>query len=113
MKFIIDILLMGVIMLIGAYLVPGVQVDGFVSALIAAVLIAVANATLGFILRILTFPITVITLGLFSFVITVLMILLVDSIFDGFHTSGFLSAALLAIVVSIMKMIFGSILNRD
>jgi putative membrane protein len=113
MKYIIDILLMGVIMLIGAYLVPGIQVDGFVSALIAAVLIAVANATLGFFLRILTFPITVITLGLFSFVITVLMILLVDSIFDGFHTSRFLSAALLAIVVSIMKMIFGSILNRD
>jgi putative membrane protein len=113
MKFIIDILLMGVIMLIGAYLVPGVQVDGFVSALIAAILIAVANATLGFILRVLTFPITVITLGLFSFVITVLMILLVDSIFDGFQTSGFLSAALLAIVVSIMRMIFGSILNRD
>jgi putative membrane protein len=113
MRFIIELLLMGVIMLIASYIVPGVQVDGFGSALLAAVLIAVANATIGFILRILTLPITILTLGLFSFVITVLMILLVDSVMDGFHTSGFFAAALLAIVVAIMKTLFGSVLNKD
>lgn len=113
MKFIIELLLMGVIMLIASYIVPGVQVDGFGSALIAAILIAVANATIGLILRILTFPITILTLGLFSFVITVLMILLVDSLMTGFNTSGFLAAAILAIVVAIMKAIFGGFLSKD
>ena len=113
MKIIIDILLMGIIMLIAAYLVPGVQVDGFGTAILAAILIAVTNATIGFILRVLTFPITILTLGLFSFIITVLMILLVDSMLDGFHTSGFLSAALLAIVIAIMKSIFGVLSKND
>lgn len=113
MKIVIDILLMGIIMLIAAYLVPGVQVNGFGTAIIAAILIALTNATIGFILRILTFPITILTLGLFSFVITVLMILLVDSMLDGFHTSGFWSAALLAIVIAIMKSIFGTFSKND
>jgi putative membrane protein len=113
MKIILDILLMGIIMLIAAYLVPGVQVDGFGTAIIAAILIALTNATIGFFLRVLTFPITILTLGLFSFVISVLMILLVDSIMDGFHTAGFWSAALLAIVLAIMKAIFGSLIKND
>jgi putative membrane protein len=113
MKIVLDILLMGIIMLLAAYLAPGVQVDGFGTAIIAAILIAVTNATIGFVLRILTFPITILTLGLFSFVITVLMILLVDNMLDGFHTAGFWSAALLAIFIAIMKSIFGSFAKND
>jgi putative membrane protein len=109
MKLILEILLMGFAMMVGAYLVPGVSVDGYMSALIAAVLIALANATLGLILRIFTFPLNVLTLGLISFIITVLMILLVDSWMKGFNTSGFLAAAILAIVVSLIKMILDSI----
>ena len=109
MKLILEILLMGFAMMVGAYLVPGVSVDGYMSALIAAVLIALANATIGLILRIFTFPLNVLTLGLISFIITVLMILLVDSWMKGFNTSGFLAAAILAIVVSLIKMILDSI----
>jgi len=113
MSFIIEILLMGLAMLIGAHIVPGVHVDGFGSAIIAAVLIALANATIGFILRILTFPINFLTLGLMSFVITVLMILLVDSLMSGFNTSGFFAAAFLAIVVALIKAIFGAIAGSE
>lgn len=109
MKTIVEILLMGLAMLIGAYVVPGVQVDGYLSALIAAVLIAIANATIGLILRIFTFPLNVLTLGLISFIITVLMVLLVDNVMDGFNTSGFLAAAILAIVVALLKMVLDSI----
>ncbi|MCY1517817.1 Mycobacterial 4 TMS phage holin, superfamily IV [compost metagenome] len=109
MKLIVEILLMGLAMLIGAYLIPGVQVDGYLSAIIAAVLIAVANATIGLILRIFTFPLNFLTLGLISFIITVLMVLLVDNLMEGFNTSGFLSAALLAIVVAIVKMLLDSV----
>ena len=109
MRFIIEILLMGLAMLLGSYLVPGVHIDGFGTAIIAAVLIALANATIGFILRVLTFPINFLTLGLVSFIITVLMILLVDNVMAGFSTSGFFAAAMLAIVVALIKAIFGAI----
>jgi len=109
MKLIVEILLMGLALLIGAYIVPGVHVDGYLSAIIAAVLIAVANATIGLILRIFTFPLNVLTLGLISFIITVLMVLLVDHLMDGFRTTGFLSAAILAIVVALLKMVLNSV----
>lgn len=109
MKLILEILLMGLAMMVGAYLVPGVSVDGYGSAIIAAVFIALANATLGLVLRFLTFPLNVLTLGLISFIITVLMILLVDHFMSGFNTSGFLAAAILAIVVAIVKMLLDSI----
>lgn len=109
MRFIIEILLTGLAMLLGAHLVPGVQIAGFASAIIAALLIALANDTIGLILRILTFPINFLTFGLMSFVITVLMILLVDHMMTGFNTTGFFAAAFLAIVVAVIKALFEAI----
>lgn len=109
MKIIAEILLMGLAMLIGAYIVPGVSVDGYFSAIIAAILIALANATIGLILRIFTFPLNFLTLGLVSFIISVLMILLVDHFMDGFNTSGFIAAAFLAIIVAVVKMLLDGI----
>ena len=113
MKLIIEILLMGLAMLIGAYIIPGVSVNGYLNAIIAALLIAFTNATLGLILRIFTFPLNILTLGLISFIITVLMILLVDNLMTGFNTTGFLAAALLAIAVSVVKMILDSIFGTE
>ena len=109
MRLIIEVLLMGLAVFIGAKLVPGVSVDGYGSAIIAAILIALANATIGFILRLLTFPVNFLTLGLMSFIITVLMILLVDNMMASFNTSVFFSAAFLAIVVALVKAVFGAI----
>ncbi len=108
MKLIIEILVMGLAVLLAAFLIPGVSVDGFGSAIIAGILIALANASIGFILRILTFPINFLTLGLMSFIITVLMVLLVDSIMDSFNTSGFFSAMIFALVLAIIKMLFNT-----
>ncbi|WP_421942211.1 phage holin family protein [Pedobacter sp.] len=109
MRFIIEILLTGLAFFLGAKLVPGVSIDGYGNAIIAAILIALANATIGFILRLLTFPVNFLTLGLVSFIITVLMILLVDNMMTSFNTSGFLAAAFLAIVVALIKAIFNAI----
>ncbi|WP_443945681.1 phage holin family protein [Pedobacter sp. AW1-32] len=109
MRLIIEVLLMGLAFFIGAKLVPGVSIDGYGNAIIAAILIALANATIGFILRLLTFPINFLTLGLVSFIITVLMILLVDSMMTTFNTSGFLAAAFLAIIVALINAIFNSL----
>nr|WP_294899042.1 phage holin family protein [uncultured Pedobacter sp.] len=108
MKLIIEILIMGVAVLLAAFLIPGVSVDGFGSAILVGILLALANATIGFILRILTFPINFLTLGLMSFIISVLMVLLVDSWMDSFHTSGFFSAMIFAIVLAIIKMLFNT-----
>lgn len=113
MGIIIEILLTAVALLIGAYIVPGVEIAGFGSAIIAAILIAVVNGTVGLILRILTLPLNFLTLGLVSFVISVLMVLLVDYMMTGFNTSGFIAAAILAIVVALIQMLLGSLLRRD
>ncbi len=59
MKLIIEILLMGLAVAIAAFLIPGVTVDGYFSALLAGVLISLANATIGTILRVFTFPINI------------------------------------------------------
>lgn len=108
MKLIIEILLMGLAVTLAAYLIPGVHVENFWSAIIAGALIALANATIGTILRILTFPVNFLTLGLMSFVITVLMVLLVDNLMRSFNTTGFFSACLFAIVLSLIKMVFSA-----
>lgn len=113
MKLIIEVLLMGLAVFIGARLVPGVSVDGYGAAIIAALLIALANATIGFILRLLTFPVNFLTLGLVSFIISVLMIMLVSNLMSGFSVSGFWAAAFLAIVVALIKAIFGAIAGTD
>ncbi|RKD12433.1 hypothetical protein BCY91_12355 [Pelobium manganitolerans] len=108
MKLIIEILTMGIAVLIAAFVIPGVTVDGFGSAILVGILLALANATIGFILRLLTFPINFLTLGLMSFIISVLMVLLVDSWMDSFNTSGFFSAMFFAIVLAILKMLFNT-----
>jgi putative membrane protein len=109
MKFLVEILLLGVAVSVVAYLIPGVWVDGFWSAIVAGLLIAIANATIGTLLRVLTFPINLITLGLMSFIITVLMVLLVDSLLTGFETTGFLEALIFALLLSVIKMVFNSL----
>ncbi|NQX42280.1 putative membrane protein [Pedobacter steynii] len=113
MRLIVEILLLGLAVFLGAKLIPGVHVDSYWAAIVAAVLISLANATIGTILRIFTFPINFLTLGLVSFIITVLMILLVDNMMSSFNTSGFWAAAFLAIVVALIKAVFGSIAGTD
>ncbi|SEN64841.1 putative membrane protein [bacterium A37T11] len=113
MRLIIEIIVMGLAVWLSAKLLPGVEVSGFWSAIIAALLIALANATIGMILRILTFPVNFFTLGLMSFIITVLMVLLVSNIMSGFSVAGFWTAALFAIVLAVIKMIFGGIFGTE
>ena len=108
MKLIIEILVMGLAVLLAAFLIPGVTVDGFGSAILVGILLALVNATIGFILRLLTFPINFLTLGLMSFIISVLMVLLVDNIMDSFNTAGFFSAMIFALVLAVIKMLFNT-----
>ncbi len=108
MRFIIEILLTGLAVFIAAHLIPGVRVDGYLTAVWVGILLALVNATIGLLLRILTFPINILTLGLISFIISVCMVLLVSRLVTGFSVQGFLTAALFAIVLAVLKMVFGA-----
>jgi putative membrane protein len=86
-----------------AHVVPGISVSGPMAALIAALVIGLVNATLGLLLKILTFPLTLLTLGLFWFVINALMLELASSLVRGFQVRGFEAAFLGAIVLSVVS----------
>jgi putative membrane protein len=86
-----------------AYFVPGIHVNGPMAALIAALAIGLINATIGLLLKVITFPITLLTLGLFWFVINALMLKLAAAIVPGFEVRGFIPAFLGAILLSIVS----------
>ena len=85
-------------------LVPGFSVNGPFAALIAAVVIGFVNATLGIFLKIVTFPLTLVTLGLFWLIINAVMIKLASVIVPGFHVATFGAAFWGAIVLSLVNM---------
>jgi len=97
-------------LLIATYIIPGIQVRGLGTALIAAIVIGLINATLGLVLKVLTFPLTLLTLGLFWFVINALMLQLASFLVPGFFVSGFWSAFFGAIVLSLVNMALRSLI---
>ena len=96
--------------LLVAYLYPGVQVEGFGRALIAALVLGLVNAVIRPILVILTLPVTVVTLGLFLFVINALMFWLVAEIVRGFTVTGFGAALIGSILYSLITLLTSWIL---
>jgi putative membrane protein len=102
-------LLSALALLLVAWVIPGIDVDNFLTALLAALVFGVVNATLGFILTILTFPLTLVTLGLFLFVVNALMLKLAAAIVPGFRIRGcvpaLLGAVLLALVTGLLRFV--------
>jgi putative membrane protein len=85
------------------YVVPSVQVNGFLTALVAALVLGLVNSLIRPVLVLLTLPVTIVTLGLFIFVINGLLFWMVASFVDGFHVAGFWSAVLGAIVYALIS----------
>ena len=106
-----DWLLSAMALILVAFIVPGFEVTGFGAAMIAAVVVGLVNATLGVVLKVLTFPVTVFTLGIFWFVINALMLMLAAAAVPGFAISGFLPAFLGAIVLSLINVVKGLIMK--
>jgi len=104
MRMLIHWVLTALAIWIVSRVVPGFSVSGPLAALIAAVVIGFVNATLGFFLKIVTFPLTVLTLGLFWLVINAIMIKLAAAIVPGFHVETFGAAFWGAIVLSLVNM---------
>jgi putative membrane protein len=102
-------LLSAIALLIVSRLVPGFHVDGLWPAMIASLVIGLLNATVGLILKIITFPLSILTLGVFLLVINGLMILLASSIVRGFHVRGFGAAFWGAVVLALLGMLIRAI----
>jgi putative membrane protein len=106
MRMLLGWLLSAVAVWVVAQVVPGISVRGATAALVAALVIGFINATVGAVLKILTFPLTLLTLGLFWLVINGLMLELASALLSpGFHVSGFLAAFIGAIVLSLVNMV--------
>jgi putative membrane protein len=104
MRLLLNWLLSALAVWIVAHVIPGIYVSGPIAALIAALVIGFVNATLGLLLKILTFPLTLITLGLFWFIINALMLKFASALVPGFVVRGFAAAFLGAILLSLVNM---------
>lgn len=116
MNFLIKLVLTAISAMIAAYLLPGVEVDRFTSALILAAILALLNVTLKPILIVITIPITVVTLGVFLLVINTLIILIAESVIGGFEIANFWWALGFSLLLSMLTSIFNGMAglnNKD
>lgn len=111
-RFLLTWLITAVALMITANLVPGFLVKSFVAALVAAVILGLVNAIIRPILVILTLPITIVTLGLFMFVINALTIWLAGNITSGFIVTGFVPALVGSIVLTIVASVLNFVVER-
>jgi putative membrane protein len=103
-KLFIHWVLSAAVLMVVAHFVSGFHVLGMQPALVAALVIGLLNGTLGLLLKIVTFPITIITLGLFLLVINALMILIASRIVTGFHVVGWIPALWGALALALLGM---------
>ncbi|MDA7418360.1 phage holin family protein [Xenophilus arseniciresistens] len=111
MRLIIQWLLSALALLAVTYLYSGVRVDSFTSALIAAAVIGLLNMVVRPILVVLTLPVTVVTLGLFLFVINALMFWSASGLLGGFHVDGFWAALLGSLIYSLLNLLIDRVVG--
>jgi putative membrane protein len=97
---------------VASYLLEGIQVSGFFAALFAAALLGILNAIFRPILIILTLPINILTLGLFTFVINAVMLMMVSGVISGFEVKGFWSAVLGSLLISVVSWLLNSFIGE-
>ena len=107
MNWLVKVILSAVAVLFSAYLIPGIEVDSFFTAVVVALGLSIVNLFFRPLFVLLTLPVTIVTFGLFLIAINAFMIMLVGSFVDGFYVSGFLSALIFSFVLSFLQSIFG------
>lgn len=98
---------------IASYLINGIHVSGFFSAFFAAAILGVLNVFFRPILLILTLPINILTLGLFTFVINAVLLKMASGVISGFQVHGFWSAVFGALVISLVNWLLSSFINEQ
>lgn len=111
MGLLISLLLNALALIITAYIVPGIDVDAFTSALLAAVVLAVINTFIKPVLVLLTLPLTIITLGLFIFIVNAIVLRVTTLFVPGFSVDGWVPAILGAIVLSIASTVLSTLVK--
>lgn len=111
MRLILHWILSAIALIVVSRLVPGFHVHGPVPALIAAVVIGLLNATVGLFVKIITFPLTILTLGIFLLVVNGLMILLASAVVPGFHVYGIVPAFWGAVILALLGMLIRAIVK--
>lgn len=109
MNIFVRIIIQTIAVFIAANILPGVEVDSLVTTLIVAIVLGVINVFLKPILVLLTLPITIVTFGLFIFVINALLVLLVSAIVPGFYVNGFWWALIFSLIVSLVSSFLESL----
>jgi putative membrane protein len=109
MKILLHVLVVAVALLAAAYIIPGIEVANFYVALIAAVILGLLNLVIRPILFVLTLPITIITFGLFAFVLNALIFWFAASFIEGFEVAGFLPALLGSLAVALASAVSGKL----
>ena len=112
MKMIVRWLLLAAALLLVAHLYSGVKVTSFVDAMIAALVLGLLNTLVRPLLVLLTLPVTLLTLGLFLFVINALMFWAAASILDGFHVTGFGAALIGSLIYSLAGVVIDVAIER-
>lgn len=112
MKTLVRWLLLASALLLVAYLYPGVSVKSFGAAMIAAFVIGIFNTLLRPLLVLLTLPVTLLTLGLFLFVINALMFWAAANVLDGFSVSGFAAALIGSLIYSVCGIVIDAAIER-
>ena len=112
MNLVLKLLLTAVAVVVLAKLLPGVEVAGYVSAIIVAIVLAVLRLIVKPILVILTLPVTIITLGLFLLIINAFIILMADYFIDGFAVRNIWWALIFSLLLSFLQSIFHSFLSE-
>jgi len=105
-------LILTLAILMASFLLEGIQINGFFSALFAAAVLGILNAFFRPIALILTLPINVITLGLFTFIINAIMLLMASGVISGFHVEGFWSAIIGALIISLVSFTLNSFIGN-
>ena len=111
MKFLLKLLLTAVAVVVLATILPGIQVASYTTAIWVAFIIAILNMFVKPLLVILTLPATIISLGLFLFVINAIIILLAGNLVDGFAVSGFFTALIFSVLLSFFRSILFKLLD--
>jgi putative membrane protein len=112
MNFLIHWVIVAAALLVVPYIVPGFQIGGFGTALVAAAVLGAVNLLIKPILTLITLPINVLTLGLFSLVINALMLKLAAGLVPGFAIQGFWPALVGGIVLALVNMAFGMVWEK-
>lgn len=113
MKLVVRWLLGAVALMLVAYYVPGIAVNSFYAALVAALILGLINALIRPVLLLLTLPINILTLGLFTLVLNALMFWLASSVVKGFFVAGFWPAFWGALVMWLFSWVINSLLKEE